>query len=405
MSFTSPNEAFGPYSFVAQEGAPDDLCSFNLLRPHQQSAQRPSQQQDLSQLQWPWPFWRNDANGASGSNGVHNINTMKYSQDELDRTLARDMLGLSMEERQAALEDLHGVEQLQEENEVEIQEQLRQLEAQLQQYRRAELDRRIGGGRDTSAYALAEAMSREYVHDFKFRMMFLRATRYDPSAAADKMLAFFSMKRRLFGANKLCQPITIAHCLDDGDMESLKSGWIQLSPYKDVNGRQIIFANAARKVCRTRENAMRANFYMYMAAVEDNEDAQRRGIVWVVLDLTSTTSSSSTELRDAVPVSFRAIHLAYNDTDGKTEWRAKTKEQSVHKRVRLRIYHGSQTEVLYQLMSYGYVFLTALPVMSMPALCVLYVCLVSSRAGQESQKLVFFFRLFHRPESPVTPHP
>ena len=372
----------GPYSFVSPEnrGISTDICStfttafqqqpqnYELQQQQQQQngqqnnggSGRPGQDQTASATAasnpglWPWPFWRND--DAAAMMPVSNP-SMKFDQNELDKTLAKDMLSLSMEERREALEDLHGVEQLKDEDEAEMQQKLEEIENELNRLRRAELNWNgsADNKKDTSAYVLAEATDRAYVHDRKFRMMFLRATRYDPLVAAERMLMYFSMKKRLFGADKLCKKITIDECFNDDDLESLKHGWVQISPYKDARGRKIVYSNGAVKSYRTVENAMRANFYVFMTAVEDDEEAQRRGIVWVVLGLNSTTKSSGTGVRDSIPVCFRAIHFAYNDTNGKTEWRAATKNHSVQKRVRLRLYHGSQTEVLYQLMSYGYV--------------------------------------------------
>lgn len=372
--------AIGPYSFVSMEnrGISTDICSsfgtafqqqnynnhYQNNPQHYQGEQNiPGHEQQQNQTTttnaslWPWPFWRNDdAAAAAAMVGPSSNLTMKFDQNELDKTLARDMLSLSMDERREALEDLHGVEQLKDEDEAEMQRKLEELEDELNRLRRDEVDlngNRIDNVKDTSAYVLAEATDRGYVHDRKFRMMFLRATRYDPILAAEKMLSFFSMKKRLFGADKLCKKITISECFSDDDLDSLRYGWVQLSPYKDARGRQLVFSNGTYKRFRTPENAMRTNWYVLMTAMEDDEEAQRQGIVWIVLDLNSKTVSSGTSVRDCLPVCFRAIHFAYNDTDGKTEWRAKTKEQSVQKRVRLRIYHGSHTEVLYQLMSYG----------------------------------------------------
>mmetsp|Transcript_46560 Transcript_46560/g.113398 ORF Transcript_46560/g.113398 Transcript_46560/m.113398 type:complete len:613 (+) Transcript_46560:284-2122(+) len=371
--------ALGPYSFVGPEnrGISTDICSTFATAFQQQPQNYQYQQQQLNGQQnnngsggpdqdqtttaaaaaanpglWPWPFWRND--DAAAMMPVSNP-SMKFDQNELDKTLAKDMLSLSMEERREALEDLHGVEQLKDEDEVEMQRKLEEIENELQRLRRDELNWNgtPDNKKDTSAYVLAEATDRAYVHDRKFRMMFLRATRYDPLVAAERMLVYFSMKKRLFGADKLCKKITIDECFNDDDLETLKQGWVQISPYKDARGRKIVYSNGAVKSYRTIENAMRANFYVFMTAVEDDEEAQRRGIVWVVLDLNSKTKSSGTGVRDSIPVCFRAIHFAYNGTNGKTEWRAATKNHSVQKRVRLRLYHGSQTEVLYQLMSYG----------------------------------------------------
>ena len=67
--------------------------------------------------------------------------------------------------------------------------------------------------------------------------MFLRGNEYDPVAAADQMLRFFDLKLELFGEEKLTTEITMTD-LDDGDIISLTSGWLQVAG-RDRAGRQV----------------------------------------------------------------------------------------------------------------------------------------------------------------------
>jgi hypothetical protein len=70
-------------------------------------------------------------------------------------------------------------------------------------------------------------------------MMFLRADRYAPKDAAERMVRFFEMKKSLFGADKLVKDITLED-LDKDDMDALKTGCVQVSPMTDMAGKPIV---------------------------------------------------------------------------------------------------------------------------------------------------------------------
>ena len=69
--------------------------------------------------------------------------------------------------------------------------------------------------------------------------MFLRADRYDPREAAERMIRFLDLKKELFGTQKLVKEITLDD-FDEDDMETLRSGYMQVPPYKDMAGRTIL---------------------------------------------------------------------------------------------------------------------------------------------------------------------
>jgi hypothetical protein len=163
--------------------------------------------------------------------------------EEIDALIAKEMSRLSTAEREKALDDLHGIGGVEEEDPAFVISCLEELEDHLTKIK---LD---------TAYALAEAISRQYISAKKFRMMFLRADRYEPKEAAERMIRFFELKKRLFGVQKMLKEITLDD-LDDDDVATLKTGCAQVSPCNDMAGRPVaVFLQKLRKY-KVPENAV-----------------------------------------------------------------------------------------------------------------------------------------------------
>lgn len=165
---------------------------------------------------------------------------------EIDRLVAQAMLELTAEEREKALEELHGV--------VEVDKEDPDFMASCLD----DLDNCLESMKEGTAYALAEQMSYEYVSNNRFRTMFLRATRYTPQDAAQRMVEFFNYKKDLFGAEKLVKNITLDDMSDD-DLASLEGGYVQVSTTRDMNGRPILifYEKIKQHLAKSGENAVR----------------------------------------------------------------------------------------------------------------------------------------------------
>lgn len=161
---------------------------------------------------------------------------------EVDSLIARDMFNLSLREREEALEDVHAIRKSEEDPNF-VNSRLVDLEAALSSIK------------GNSVYAEAEKMSESFVRNRHFRVMFLRAEHYDVIKAAERLLKFFEKKKRLFGATKLVQRITMEDLSPD-DMDTLVAGEGQISAHKDAAGRPIVmFAQKLRKF-KTVENVV-----------------------------------------------------------------------------------------------------------------------------------------------------
>jgi hypothetical protein len=108
-----------------------------------------------------------------------------------------------------------------------------------------------------TAFELAEAMDRRYTSDLELRTMFVRAERYRALDAAERMIRFFELKRRLFGAKLMTRDILLSH-LDEDDMDALESGGLQVSPLRDTAGRPIVMNMLGVRKYKKPEDMVRA---------------------------------------------------------------------------------------------------------------------------------------------------
>lgn len=162
---------------------------------------------------------------------------------EMDRIIAQEMTGLSIQERENAENDVHGISASGEENPLFVESCLLQMNRHLQQLK-------LG-----TVYQEAEEMKPSYVNDRALRLKFLRADRYSPKEAAERMIRFFDLKKSLFGSEKLVKEITLLDLSAD-DMETMRSGYMQVSPCKDMVGRSIVVGMLKLRKIKVKDNAV-----------------------------------------------------------------------------------------------------------------------------------------------------
>jgi hypothetical protein len=149
------------------------------------------------------------------------------SLKEIEDLITKDMSQLSMKGREDALHDVHGIVEAGYESPEQIAQGLYDLDAELMQLK------------EGTAYEKAVSMSKEYVINRLFQLTFLRADNFNAISAARRMVRYFEEKRTLFGEEKLTKDIVLED-LDENDMDTLRSGYMQVLPMKDQGGRRII---------------------------------------------------------------------------------------------------------------------------------------------------------------------
>jgi hypothetical protein len=145
-----------------------------------------------------------------------------------DTLLAQELNELSFNEREKVLEDVHGVADIINETPEFVSKCLDQFRDELSKVsrqRRKTLDRAI-------------FLKPSLEHDTKFKLLFLRADRYDAAKSAKRMCEYYDHKLAIFGEEKLAKRITLED-MDEDDMVAVKTGAVQGLPQKDQSGRPI----------------------------------------------------------------------------------------------------------------------------------------------------------------------
>lgn len=143
----------------------------------------------------------------------------------VDSLIAKQMSKLSMDEREKAYFDIHGITNVIEETPQMIEQSIQALDDQLTRLKEA------------TAYDQALSQNPSYVENYSFRLKFLRADRFDAKKAALRLARHFEAKLDLFGPSKLVQDIT-QQDLQEGDMDGLVC-FIGHLPVRDSVGRLV----------------------------------------------------------------------------------------------------------------------------------------------------------------------
>eukprot|EP00980_Cylindrotheca_fusiformis_P016379 scaffold4880_cov106-Cylindrotheca_fusiformis.AAC.13 len=188
----------------------------------------------------------------NGSKGEHNCSESTIRKGSLNANAPRDLVvnesdfneievkelaskvsEASLDEREAALFDIHGVSP-------NLEEDLEMLSKSLMEMN--ELLNNMLCWKQASAFKLAESQSPEYTRNEKLLLMFLRCESFNVKAAATRLMAFFQHKLSLFGPEKLCKETIGQNDLDAEDLATVTAGSWQLLPRRDHVGRaQLIY--------------------------------------------------------------------------------------------------------------------------------------------------------------------
>jgi hypothetical protein len=258
-----------------------------------------------------------------------------------EKMIAEELSKLSLQDREKAYEDVHGVRNLVEESQQLIEKSLLDMEQELKS-----VDNRF-------AYDEAERVSKDYVSCRKLRLMFLRATLFDPKKAASRLVDFFNFKLELFGAEKLVKNITYEDLGEDG-MEAMKEGAQQILPSRDSQGRAVVISNQSlflSLIDRFKDPllTLKRSFWYTMVSIADDEETQKRGLVFIAY------AAESQQFPDAmrrellkwcgmmgavVPARAAAIHYVHGSSDTAPLLQAIVLGVGTVLRVRMRRHYG-----------------------------------------------------------------
>ena len=164
----------------------------------------------------------------------------KDADDEESFTdlMAQRLAALSMEEREAAIYDLHGVSDDIDETPDFVQQKLTEIQNELERIPDAEK-------RAYNMLLKEEEEDLRRIQSDEFLLSFLRADKFDATKAALRLTKNLNFKLKLFGREKLTKSITMNDLGPDG-IELLELGWLGILPLRDQSGRRVIYLMPSR---------------------------------------------------------------------------------------------------------------------------------------------------------------
>ena len=162
---------------------------------------------------------------------VKESDQIKPAQMEIDDLLSRDLLSLSLQDRNAVIEEIHGVQTIApDESPGMLQSALQELGLHIDQ---------MPSDKIKTAYLRCQTLYPDsYINGNDFRLRFLRCDLFDAKKAATRMVEFLDIVTDLFGDYVLERPIKITD-FNWEEMQVLRRGHFQLLPYRDRSGRRI----------------------------------------------------------------------------------------------------------------------------------------------------------------------
>ena len=160
---------------------------------------------------------------------------------------------LSVQEREFALDELHGVikpiDETSTANFVENAiEELNFAMTKIKKHR--------------SAYDMALFLNPSYVQNREFLRMFLRGERYDIKKAATKLVKHFEIKLELFGFDCLVRDITLSDLNDDEVEMYMSAGYFFTNSY-DRSGRRLFLYSTERAIYKEPINLVREKISVF----------------------------------------------------------------------------------------------------------------------------------------------
>ena len=194
----------------------------------------------------------------------------RSSADDGIDVIAKAMSQLSVDQREQAYNDIHGIgatDEEEQEDPIKILECLRDLREKLrehvwraqhhnQQHQNGMVFLPSSSSEPATALQLAMEQNQNYVMDESFLLMFLRAKEYDVTIAANCIISFLRHKMDLFGWDKLTKDITLDD-LDADDCDSLLNGGMQYAPLQDQSGRHIFVGVITLEKWKVHQNLVR----------------------------------------------------------------------------------------------------------------------------------------------------
>jgi hypothetical protein len=160
---------------------------------------------------------------------------LEKAKDEtkaMDYLLSKELLELSLSDRNALEEEIHGVRCLGRKETPEL------LQASLKKLAMVLESEALIPQHEKQAYLKSQRLPRTYINGIDFRLRFLRFALFDVGRAAKQMVRFLDLACFLFGDYLLERPVRLSD-FDKKELQFIRNGYIQFLPFRDRSGRRI----------------------------------------------------------------------------------------------------------------------------------------------------------------------
>ena len=164
-------------------------------------------------------------------NGNADVSSVHNDVGEMEKVWAKELYKLSVEERNAISEDLHGVS-------VSIHNAVREEGWSAQELHQCldmfqlEIETNIRP-EDKRSYVLGLEMRSSYILSSVFRLGFIRAERYDVKKAAVRYCKCLDFLVQIFGRDALLRPLRLSD-LTKNERKFLREGFVQILPSLEI---------------------------------------------------------------------------------------------------------------------------------------------------------------------------
>lgn len=309
-----------------------------------------------------------DGDGDGDVDSLQNDTDVCPSPTEVDNLLSKEFLQLSLRDRNAISEEIHGVLTLAPKESPQL------LDAALVQLSE-EIDLIPDNSPIKAAYLKSQQQvclqeelefpnnknKNTYVNDRNFRLRFVRCELFDAKKAAIRMLKFLDIASDIFGEIVLKRPIHLEDFTKE-ELKIMRFGVIQILPYRDRSGRPI-FAWVGDFGLENANNRLRAKMCLYIFySLSDDLESQRKGFTTVIFVGSNKISASlprpslvsdMKRMHEGLPIRSCSTHFCLPDKPYFHAIRSMVALSLGAARFRLKFHVGEETELRYMLQGYG----------------------------------------------------
>lgn len=205
-------------------------------------------------------------------NGNNRNSREKDIHSKVDDLLHKQMMQMSLGDRNAIVEEMHGVQNLAPEESFEmINSALRDLASEI-----SVIPPQSRQGFDRSRILAPNG----YISSAEFKLRFLRCEFFDAKRAASRMIQFVDLLAELFGDDVLRRPILLKDFSKE-EIQVFRLGHQQLLPYRDRSGRRIFALVGGIGITVPLVTRVKILIYIMLAASDDVE-SQRKGLISII---------------------------------------------------------------------------------------------------------------------------